>query len=134
MLKNSLAGALALAMLATPALAETPAQFNAHRANTPHIASVFRGLASYYGAGEPLQKHTASGAVFKPLGFTAAHRTLPLGTRLSVRLGSRTVVVTVNDRGPAAWTHREIDLSLGAARAIGLTAKGVARVEIAVLK
>ena len=57
------------------------------------------GLASYYGpelAGLP----TASGEPFNPYGFTAAHRTLPLGTKLIVSYGGRSVEVTVNDRGP----------------------------------
>jgi len=89
-------------------------------------------LSSFYGAGERLAKRTASGEIFRPLGLTAAHRTLPLGTRLRVCFTS-CADVTVNDRGPAAWTGRELDLSLGAARAVGLTGVGVGRVTIATL-
>ena len=88
-------------------------------------------LASYYGHGERLNRHTASGQVFSPNGLTAAHRSLPLGTRLLVSHGGHSVVVTVNDRGPAAYTGRSIDLSYGAARAIGMVGAGVAPVRIA---
>jgi rare lipoprotein A len=89
-------------------------------------------LASWYGGGERLARHTASGAVFRPNGLSAAHRTLPLGTRIRVSLGRRSVVVVVNDRGPAAWTGRSLDLSRGAASALGFLGAGVARVTYAV--
>jgi rare lipoprotein A len=59
--------------------------------------------------------------------MTAAHRHLPIGTRLRVTHGSRSVVVTVNDRGPFI-RGRVLDLSKGAARVIGLTGRGVGRV------
>jgi rare lipoprotein A len=88
------------------------------------------GLASYYGselAGQP----TASGEPFDPYGFTAAHRTLPLGTDLVVSYGGRSVEVTVNDRGPYVG-GRELDLSQGAAEYLGLTHAGVDHVEYAV--
>jgi rare lipoprotein A len=81
------------------------------------------GLASYYGsevAGQP----TASGEPFNPYGFTAAHKTLPLGTDLVVSYGGRSVEVTVNDRGPYVG-GRELDLSQGAAEYLGLTHAGV---------
>jgi rare lipoprotein A len=67
---------------------------------------------------------TASGEVFDPYGFTAAHRTLPFGTQLSVRYGGRSVLVTVNDRGPSI-RGRDLDLSQGAAEYLGLTSAGV---------
>lgn len=90
--------------------------------------------ASYYGGGERLARHTANGEVFRPHGITAAHRSLPFGTRVKVSHGRRSVVVRVNDRGPARWTGRCIDLSYGAARAIGLTRRGVAVVSLQVLR
>ena len=90
-------------------------------------------LASYYGHGERLSRYTASGERFNPLGLTAAHRKLPIGTRILVALGDRQVVVRVNDRGPAAYTGRSLDLSYGAARALGMTGAGVARVRISIL-
>jgi 3D (Asp-Asp-Asp) domain-containing protein len=82
--------------------------------------------ASYYGAESG--KRTASGARFNPQGMTAAHRTLPFGTRLRVCLHG-CVVVVVNDRGPFI-RGRQLDLAHGAAAAIGLTGRGVARVEV----
>ena len=85
-------------------------------------------LASWYGGGEKLARHTASGEVFRPNGLTAAHRTLPLGTRLEVSANGRSVMVRVNDRGPAAWTGRSLDLSKGAARALGMIGSGAVRV------
>lgn len=91
-------------------------------------ASADSGTASYYGhelAGRP----TASGERFNPNGLTAAHRSLPLGTRLVVTniANGRSVVVRVNDRGPFVRS-RVLDVSLGAARALGFTAAGTARV------
>lgn len=81
-------------------------------------------VASYYSGGQL----TANGEHFKPLGMTAAHKTLPFGTRLRV-CHQGCVSVRVNDRGPFI-RGRDIDLSLGAARAIGLTDVGVGRVTI----
>jgi rare lipoprotein A len=85
------------------------------------------GLASWYGPGFKGQP-TASGEPFDPRGYTAAHKTLPLGTDLVVNYGGRSVEVTVNDRGPYAGA-RELDLSRAAARDLGLTRVGVDYVE-----
>ncbi len=73
-------------------------------------------LATYYGAESG--RRTANGERFIPGGHTAAHRTLPFGTRLTVTNPhtGRSVSVRINDRGPA--THAEIDLAHGAAAAI----------------
>ncbi len=75
---------------------------------------------------------TASGEPFDPEGYTAAHRTLPLGTRLLVSYGGKSVRVAVNDRGPHVAGY-DLDLSLAAARKIGLTGPGTAPVRVAVL-
>ena len=75
---------------------------------------------------------TASGEPFDPEGYTAAHRTLPLGTRLLVSYGDRSVLVRVNDRGPYVQGH-DLDLSLAAAREIGLVEPGTAPVRISTL-
>jgi rare lipoprotein A len=93
-------------------------------------------IASYYGGGgrERLNKHTASGAVFRPNGLTAAHRTLPIRTKLLVSRAGRSVVVTINDRGPAAWTGRSLDLSRGAAARLAMLGVGVAPVNVQVLE
>ena len=77
-------------------------------------------------------KVTASGEPFDPEGYTAAHRTLPLGTRLLVSFGGESVRVTVNDRGPYLAGH-DLDLSLAAAREIGLIRPGTAPVRVSVL-
>lgn len=90
----------------------------------------FSGKASYYG--NESGNKTASGQRFNPNGMTAAHRTLPFGTRLKVTHGGRSVVVTVNDRGPFI-RGRVLDLSKGAARVIGLTKRGVGPVVAEVL-
>jgi rare lipoprotein A len=85
----------------------------------------FSGMASYYG--NESGSRTASGQHFNQNAMTAAHRTLPFGTRLRVTHGGQSVVVTINDRGPFV-RGRVLDLSTGAARAIGLTSAGVGRV------
>lgn len=91
------------------------------------------GKASYYGPGFAGRK-TASGAIFYPERLTAAHRFLPLGTRVRVTNlhNGESVLVTINDRGPYI-RGRHIDLSMGAARAIGMLGRGVADVVIQVL-
>jgi rare lipoprotein A len=100
---------------------------DAHAAITPTSGSgrTFSGVASYYG--NESGSRTASGQRFNQNAMTAAHRTLPFGTKLRVTHGDRSVVVTINDRGPFI-RGRVLDLSTGAARAIGLTGAGVGRV------
>jgi rare lipoprotein A len=90
------------------------------------------GMASYYGTESGSQ--TASGARFIPSAMTAAHRSLPFGTKVLVtnKSNGRSVVVTINDRGPFVG-GRVIDLSTGAAGAIGMLGAGVARVSLEVL-
>src|SRR6267143_151308 len=85
----------------------------------------FAGRASFYG--NESGSKTASGQRFNQNAMTAAHRSLPFGTKLRVTHGGRSVVVTVNDRGPFI-RGRVLDLSTGAARVIGLTGAGVGRV------
>ena len=80
-------------------------------------------LASWYGLGFQGQP-TASGEPYNAYGYTAAHKTLPLGTELVVSYGGRSVRVTVNDRGPYV-AGRKLDLSMGAAEYLGLKRVGV---------
>lgn len=94
-------------------------------------AKATTGLASWYGPGFE-GALTASGEVFDPYGFTAAHKTLPLGTQLIVSYAGRSVQVTVNDRGPYSG-GRDLDLSQGAAEYLGLTAAGVDWVDYTVV-
>lgn len=85
----------------------------------------FAGKASYYG--NESGSRTASGQRFNQNAMTAAHRSLPFGTKLRVTHRGQSVIVTVNDRGPFI-RGRVLDLSKGAARAIGLTGAGVGHV------
>lgn len=91
------------------------------------------GVASYYGA-EFAGRRTASGERFDPRALTAAHRTLPFGTRVRVTnpANGRSVVVRINDRGPFI-RGRTIDLSRGAAERIGLVGPGHGPVRLALL-
>lgn len=138
--------ATVLGSMTLPALAGNPALEGSYgRAalasqnlslSMPANARSFVATASFYGGGprrfEP-NTHTASGELFNQWGLTAAHRTLPLGTRLLVTHHGRSVVVRVNDRGPALWTGRNLDLSRGAATAIGLVNSGTGAVQVQVL-
>lgn len=94
-------------------------------------ANAQTGQASWYKMG----KMTANGERYNPMGMTAAHRTLPFGTRVKVKnlRNGRTVVVRINDRGPFA-KRRIIDVSMGAARKLGMIRSGTARVSIKVLR
>jgi rare lipoprotein A len=85
----------------------------------------FSGKASFYG--NESGSRTASGQRFNQNAMTAAHRSLPFGTKLRVTHRGQSVVVTVNDRGPFI-KGRVLDLSTGAARAIGLTGAGVGHI------
>lgn len=73
-------------------------------------------VGSYHGH-ELEGRPTASGRPFDPEGYTAAHRTLPPGTRLRVSYGGESVQVTVNDKGPYV-AGRELDLSLAPPRSV----------------
>ncbi|MGE7994332.1 septal ring lytic transglycosylase RlpA family protein [Pseudomonas sp. NPDC089554] len=88
------------------------------------------GVASYYGARHH-GKRTASGEPFNQHGLTAAHRSLPFGTRVVVTnlSNQRSVVVRINDRGPHI-RGRLIDLSRAAAEKIGMVRSGTARVRV----
>lgn len=98
------------------------------------VVSTTIGMASWYGPGFH-GRRTANGEVFNQYTLTAAHRTLPFGTLVRVtnlRSGSN-VIVRINDRGPFHG-NRLIDLSQGAAEAIGLRASGVGQVRMEVLE
>ena len=89
------------------------------------------GLASFYGEGS----ETASGEKFDPKGLTAAHPTLPFGTRLRVTnvANGRSVIVRINDRGPFV-AGRAVDVSPSAAERIGIVERGVAKVKLDVVQ
>ena len=97
----------------------------------PPVRAASSGLASYYSEGQK----TASGERFNPSELTAAHRSLPFGTRLqvtNVKTG-RSVVVRVNDRGPFV-EGRVVDVSYSAAQALGMVNTGVAPVKVNVVR
>lgn len=96
-------------------------------------AFISTGVASYYGPGFH-GRRTANGETFNMNAMTAAHRTLPFGTKLRVTNlnNGKSTIVRVNDRGPYV-DGRIIDLSVAAAKQLGSTNSGVAKVNIEVL-
>ncbi|MFL6857590.1 MAG: septal ring lytic transglycosylase RlpA family protein [Allosphingosinicella sp.] len=114
---------------ATPATIETKLE-----AVQQAFDEIGTGRASYYGR-ELEGNRTASGERFHAAALTAAHRTLPLGTKLRVTnlANGRSVIVRVNDRGPFI-RGRLLDVSLAAAREIGMVASGSADVRLEVVR
>ena len=100
----------------------------------PEVLEVITGEASWYGPGF-YGNRTANGEVYRRGTMTAAHRTLPFGTKVRVTnlWNGRTAVIRINDRGPFIY-HRVIDLGHGAASYLGLTASGIAQVKLEVLR
>ncbi|MCC5635928.1 septal ring lytic transglycosylase RlpA family protein [Nostoc sp. CHAB 5844] len=98
-----------------------------------NVRLTFRGMASFYGY-DGSGSMTASGERFNPEAMTAAHRSLPLGTKVKVTntRNGRSVVLRINDRGPYI-RGRVIDVSAGAARILGMMSSGIAPVHIEVL-
>lgn len=104
---------------------------------TPGVAKqvvVATGVASYY-ADKFHGRTTANGETFDMYALTAAHRTLPFGTKLKVTslANNRSVLVRINDRGPFV-NGRIIDLSLGAAKEIQMIQSGLAPVKLEIIK
>ena len=102
---------------------------NANASVTPSSGTghSFSGMASYYG--NESGSRTASGQRMNANAMTCAHRSLPFGTKLRVSHGGRSIIVTVNDRGPFV-RGRVIDLSRGAARALGISGLGQVTAEV----
>ncbi len=92
------------------------------------------GLASWYG-GRFHGRKTASGERFDQNALTAAHRTLPFGTKVRVTniKNGRSVILRINDRGPFGRRTRILDVSRGAARRLDMVSDGVVRVRLEVL-
>ena len=100
----------------------------------PQVRSISEGEASWYGPGF-FGNLTANGEIYRPGTMTAAHRTLPFGTRVRVTnlWNGRSAVVRINDRGPYVGA-RGIDLGHGAADELGLFDSGIAQVKLEVLQ
>ena len=96
-------------------------------------AAPFLALASWYGPGF-YGNRTANGEVYYGDQYTAAHKSLPFGTRVRVTnpVTQQTIVVRINDRGPYIGP-REFDLSRASAKAVGLIASGVATLQFEIL-
>jgi rare lipoprotein A len=111
-----------------------PTRHEAPPPRTGLAPAVQRGLATFYGA-EQHGGPTASGERFDRHKLTAAHRTLPLGTRVRVTntRNGRSVEVRINDRGPYGGHGRIIDLSEAAARRLDMIDAGVVPVVVEVL-
>jgi rare lipoprotein A len=107
----------------------TPAVLNAHPAAKPDSSSY--GVASFYTEDE----WTASGERFNTRAMTAAHPTLPFGTKLRVTnvTNGRSVVVRINDRGPYV-PGRVVDLSESAAESLGMVERGIVKVKLDVVQ
>jgi rare lipoprotein A len=132
---NGLAQGAAGATAAAPeSVAKEPAAITgtavteASLAATSSVQPFAQGMASWYGS-KFHGRRTANGERYDMHGFTAAHKTLPFGTRVRVRsvLTGQEVVVRINDRGPYK-RNRIIDLSFGAVTALGVRHKGVTEV------
>jgi rare lipoprotein A len=104
---------------------------SASRRNAGDVKTASHGVASFYTEGTK----TASGEKFDTLEMTAAHPTLPFGTKLRVTnvASGRSVTVRVNDRGPYVQ-GRVVDVSYSAADALGMVGKGVAKVKLDVVQ
>jgi rare lipoprotein A len=123
-----------LPVVTAPALPTiTPVAVPAHKPHTSALATLTRGMASWYG--KVLQDHlTASGRRFNMFELTAAHRSLPFGSQVRVTdlRNHKSVIVTITDRG-VLDADRVIDLSFGAAQQLDMIRSGVDPVSLQVL-
>lgn len=117
-----------------PPVARPPVSKPPLEPQVPAPVRVQEGVASWYGPGFHGNR-TSSGDTYDMFQMTAAHRTLPLGTRVLVTNleNSRTAEVVINDRGPFV-KDRVIDLSYSAARVLGMVGPGTARVSLEILE
>lgn len=115
------------------ATALPPGVSSVQATETVRVAQTVSGPASWYG-GKFHGRRTANGERFNKNELTAAHRSLPFGTRVRVtnQQNGRSVVVRINDRGPFVG-NRVIDLSRAAAETVGMLRSGVAPVRLDIL-
>jgi rare lipoprotein A (peptidoglycan hydrolase) len=129
------ATAIACAGGCAPRRAQAPVEETSAREPEPRTVRVLHGKAVWYG-GKWHGRRTASGERFSKYGLTAAHRSLPLGTRIRVinLENQRSIVLRVNDRGPYGRDRsRVLDVTEAAARRLGFHDQGWTRVRIEVL-
>lgn len=121
------------AAASAPAATVPPATPAAAPSAPPAAADNMSGVAAWYGS-KFAGRRTASGQRFNPAALTAAHPTLPFGTRVKVtnQKNQRSVVVTINDRGPTS-PGRIIDVSLAAAKRLGFVRAGLTEVTLEVV-
>jgi rare lipoprotein A len=131
--KRWLAAGLLLAGLAGCSRNPSPKDYRFPPAERPAVGTVVEGVASWYGPGYHGRK-TSSGERFDQDALTAAHAYWSFGTRVKVTFPAtgRSVVVRINDRFPS-HKGRAIDLSRGAAKAIGLIGPGTGKVRLEVV-
>ena len=129
-----LAALLLLSLLPACASHPNPRTYAFPPPEAPAVGTVVEGIASWYGPGYDGKK-TSSGEVFDQDALTAAHAYWAFGTRVKVTFPAtgRSVVVRINDRFPS-HKGRAIDLSRGAARAIGLIGPGTGQVRLEVVE
>lgn len=121
-------GAILVAPLQSHAKLKIKRHTHVAKADKPQV-----GIASFYG-GKFHGRRTANGEIFNKNGLTAAHKTLPFGTMVKVTnlINDKTILVRINDRGP--FVHgRMIDLTIAAAKKIGLVGRGTGKVKVEVV-
>ena len=133
-LRLSLLAAGLVSVLSVAACGGNPRPSEGSRDGSRNVGRAQHGIASYYGPGFE-GRATASGRIFDSSEMVAAHRTLPLGTRVRVTNleNKRSVVLRVIDRGPYVGPETIIDVSMGAARRLGFIRDGRVRVRVDVL-
>ena len=101
----------------------------------PKVLSVQRGIASWYSIKTNYGTKTASGRPLKNTAYTAAHKTLPMGSKVRVTnlRNGRSELLTITDRGPYI-RGRIIDVTIGSAKRLGFYKNGLTRVKVEVLK
>ena len=129
-----LSAPLLVSLLAACSTHPSPKTYAFPPSETPAVGTVVEGIASWYGPGYDGKK-TSSGEVFDQDTLTAAHAYWTFGTRVKVTfpVTGKSVVVRINDRFPS-HKGRAIDLSRGAARAIGLIGPGTGPVRLEVVE
>lgn len=130
----AIAGVILIPSCATTGNAKSKQQANAGEPQY-EVKSVEHGKASWYSIKTNRGTRTASGQRLSNNAYTAAHKTLPMGTKVRVtnQANGKSEIVTINDRGPFT-KGRIIDLTIGSAERLGFAKRGVVPVRVEVLK